>query len=496
MSKRWSKGDFIKRRWEVKDIYEGGMGIIYIVQDHDPEFDEIFAVKTFHPEKLKEKKDLVARFFEEAKAWISLDVHDNIVTARLVEEIDGNPCLFLEYIDGPNLESYIGMSQLADLSSVARFSINICDGMLHALSKGIKAHRDIKPSNCLIDEFGTLKVTDFGLAKVIGARERQYSQNPLPRTYVGFTTRPDQRGTIHYMPPEQFDDFSRGDVRGDVYSFGIMLYQMLTAELPFEGQSDKEFEQLHKNAPVPQLTDKHVIFADVVNTCLAKNPDDRYQDFQALRDDLAGIYRQLTEQEAPVPARGPELDFRQVVNKGASFFALKVYDEALKYTNNALEIRPNSSRAYCNRGAILDAMGRLDEAMDSLRRALIHDSKDDKSWINRALILRKRGRQEEALRSFQTARSLRKDKSDYWYYEGLMLNEMGSYSDAIYRFRNCVRLNSNDADAWALLGGCYRAVGNDTKADECYRTADQLLGGNTHLSRILELRKKFFELED
>jgi serine/threonine protein kinase len=494
MATRWNVGDYIKGRWEVIDSFKGGMGLIYIVYDHNPEFNEIFAVKTFNREKLKDKSGIDKRFFEEMQAWVSLDVHENIVSARTVEEIEGQFYLFLEYIDGPNLESYIGMPRLSDLSLVARFSLNVCDGMNHALSKGIKAHRDIKPSNCLIDQFETLKLTDFGLAKVDKDPEVLRAKKLNPRKYTGFTTQTGERwGTVPYMPPEQFDDFSSVDLRGDIYSFGVMLFQMLTGELPFDASSDQEFEQLHKNAPIPQLTDKHIVFNKVVETCLAKNPDHRCQDFEILRRELAEIYTKLTGQEAPIPAQGPELDLRQLVNKGASFFTLKIYDEALRYTDRAIRLKPDLQKAHCNKGAILDSMGRTDEAMESLNKALILNPRDDKSWINKAIALRKIGKQKEAFNSFRTARSLRKDISDYWYYEGLMFREMGLYSDAIPIFRRCVSLNSLDKDAWALLGVCYRWIGNDAKADECYLRADQLLGGNSHLSRILKLRKELLD---
>ena len=196
MSTNWQIGDFLPDqgddRWEIQKILEGGMGIIYVV--YDQEWQLVFAAKTFRDEIFIRNPQIANRFKQEALAWINLDKHLNIVQARFLEPIEGKLYLFLEYawggdIDGlrtgigriymkkkgyptSDLGSRIGTPYLTeDMPQVLRLAIQFCDGMTHALSKGIKAHRDIKPKNCLITADNVLKVTDFGLAKVVAMHE-------------------------------------------------------------------------------------------------------------------------------------------------------------------------------------------------------------------------------------------------------------------------------------------------------------------------------------
>ena len=260
------------------------MGIVYIVYDH--EHHDAYAAKTFQDEAFTRNPATADRFTQEALAWINLDVHQNVTQACFVKNIERKPFLFLEYVSGGNLSRWIGTPRLSeDLPQVIRFAIQICDGMTHALSKGIKAHRDIKPQNCLITEDGTLKVTDFGLAKVfddasvadLGSGEtvgeektpgglsgslsgRQLGSEAsaqltpnVPGLSIGLSRSGAAAGTCTHMAPEQFDDAKHVDVRADIYSFGVMLFQMVTGRLPFVGRTWQDFERLHKTQPPPKL---------------------------------------------------------------------------------------------------------------------------------------------------------------------------------------------------------------------------------------------------
>lgn len=160
----WKIGDRIRDRWEIHRIMQGGMGVIYVVYDH--EWETVFAAKTFRDEVFAHSPLIAEHFFKEALIWVNLDAHPNIAEAQFVTEIQGKPFLFLEYVSGGDLSGWIGNLRLTeDLQQVLRFAIQWCDGMTYAFSKGITAHRDIKPQNCLVTKDATVKVTDFGLAK-------------------------------------------------------------------------------------------------------------------------------------------------------------------------------------------------------------------------------------------------------------------------------------------------------------------------------------------
>src|SRR6185295_6581764 len=275
------------------------MGIVYVVYDH--EWREALAAKTFQDEIFARSPAIAHRFTQEALIWINLDVHQNIAHARFVHTIEGKPYLFLEYASGGDLSDWIGTPRLTeDLPQVLRFAIHFCDGMTHALSKGIKGHRDIKPQNCLITGDGTLKVTDFGLVKVFDDSNLADTETPgLGGLTLRLTRTGIAAGTPTHMAPEQFDDAKRVDVRADIYSFGVTLYQMLTGRLPFAGQTWQEFRQLHKSQQPPALSPQHSTLKTVIEACLAKDPAQRFTDFGAVRKELAERYEALTGETAP-----------------------------------------------------------------------------------------------------------------------------------------------------------------------------------------------------
>src|SRR5262249_34183647 len=152
--------------YEVLRTRKGGMGEVFIVKGLQSR--EILVLKSFRTDVFEAVPRLAELFRREALAWIQLDVHPNITRAHLVETIDGRPFLVLEYVGGGDLPKWIGTPRLLEgLPKVLRLSLQFCDGMNHALSRSIKAHRDVKPANCLLTSRGVLKVTDFGLARLV-----------------------------------------------------------------------------------------------------------------------------------------------------------------------------------------------------------------------------------------------------------------------------------------------------------------------------------------
>jgi len=420
VANEWLDGS--QKRWEIYKVLGGGMGRVYIVYDH--EFREPLAAKTFQNELFKRNPMVAERFTQEALAWTRLDRHENIAQARFVENIHGKPFLFLEYVSGGDLSRWIGTPRLSeDLPQVLRFAIQFCDGMTHALSKGIQAHRDIKPANCLITEDHTLKVTDFGLAKVfdearpLGGTGREVEAGNVPGLSIGVTRTGTGAGTPPYMAPEQFDDAKHVDVRADVYSFGVMLYEMLAGRLPFQGPTPQEFERLHKTQPPPplvtchpslvtchsSLVTCHSSLVTVVHTCLAKDPAARYANFAVLRARLAEIYESLTGEAAPQARAGTDLGAVDYNNKGFSLANLGRPAEALTCYERALEINPRDAVAWSNKGNALVRLGRPAEALTCYERALEINPRYPEAWLNKGVALADLGRPAEALTCYERA---------------------------------------------------------------------------------------------
>ena len=161
----YSVGDWIGGRFQVFDIHEGGMSLVYVVNDHEGDSGrKVVALKTLRTELLRSRVRM-SRFAAECRLWVQLGDHPNIVRAHSVEIIDGRPYVVLELIQGGDLNRWIGTARLNLLKSL-RFGYQFCLGLEHALRQGLHCHRDVKPGNLLITEDGTLKITDFGLARV------------------------------------------------------------------------------------------------------------------------------------------------------------------------------------------------------------------------------------------------------------------------------------------------------------------------------------------
>jgi serine/threonine protein kinase len=161
----YSVGDWIGGRFQVFDVHEGGMSLVYVVNDQmGGSGPQVVALKTPRNELLH-SRILVSRFAAECRLWVQLGEHPNIVRAYSVEIIDGRPYVALELVQGGELSRWIGTPRL-DLTRALRFGYQFCLGMEHALRQGLQCHRDIKPGNLLVTEDGTLKITDFGLARV------------------------------------------------------------------------------------------------------------------------------------------------------------------------------------------------------------------------------------------------------------------------------------------------------------------------------------------
>jgi serine/threonine protein kinase len=200
------------------EIGRGGMGIVYKAEDI--RLKRMVALK-FLPAELSAYPEAKERFVREARAAAALS-HPNICTIHEVEEVEGQSYIAMEYVEGQNLRQKIVKGPM-DNDTVMDIAIQVAAGLETAHQKGI-IHRDIKSANIMVTEKGQAKIMDFGLAKVAG--ESQLTKEA--RTI----------GTIVYMSPEQAQGEDL-DNRTDIWSFGVMLYEMLTGQLPFRGERER-----------------------------------------------------------------------------------------------------------------------------------------------------------------------------------------------------------------------------------------------------------------
>jgi len=244
----------------ISKIGAGGMGTVYLA-GHS--ILGKFAIKALAPQLLKNHQ-FRNRFISEAKAQFALK-HDNIVQLHTFMEIRNYLFLVMEYVDGEPLDVLIEKKKIIPEKEALHIFKNILSGLNYAHSKGI-IHRDIKPSNILLTNSGTAKIMDFGIA-LMASGERL--------TKTGTTM-----GTSCYMSPEQIAKPKGIDHRSDVYSIGIILFEMLSGQVPFDGDTDYDIYQQHINVPPPDISSISnkisPILAGIIDTILKKNPDDRF----------------------------------------------------------------------------------------------------------------------------------------------------------------------------------------------------------------------------
>jgi serine/threonine protein kinase/Tfp pilus assembly protein PilF len=260
----------------LEKLGEGGMGVVYKAQD--TKLDRIVALK-FLPKHLLCDAEAKTRFEHEAKAASALN-HPNITTIYEIDEVEGECFICMEYVEGKSIKEIIREKKLS-IEEILNIAIQITEGLNAAHKKGI-VHRDIKSDNLMLTTEGLVKIMDFGLAKLKGA----------PRlTKTGSTV-----GTLAYMSPEQAQGIEL-DQRSDIFSFGVVLYEMVTGQLPFKGEHDAAIiYSILNETPEPLARYKAGVSGElqrVTDKALAKNRDERYQHVDDFQTDLRKIVKEI-----------------------------------------------------------------------------------------------------------------------------------------------------------------------------------------------------------
>ncbi len=268
----------------LEEIGEGGMGVVYKAED--TRLGRNVALK-FLPDKFAQNPEALERFQRGARALSALN-HPNICAIYDIGEHEGQPFIVMEFLEGQTLLSMIQDSPL-QTDQLLKFAGQIAEALEAAHSKGI-IHRDIKPPNVFVTESDSIKLLDFGLAKLAveapyGAEER----TPTNLTAAGIAV-----GTPYYMSPEQLLG-KELDARSDIFSFGVLLYEMATGTLPFMGQDIKiVFNKILSSAPTSLMhlnPDLAAGFEAIINKALEKDRQLRYQSAADLRADLERLKR-------------------------------------------------------------------------------------------------------------------------------------------------------------------------------------------------------------
>jgi serine/threonine protein kinase/Flp pilus assembly protein TadD len=512
-SDEYAPGDVIGQTYVVRDVRKGGMGIVYFVEHLESRKEKItlrLALKTFQSRYLW-SEEAIGRFEREAIVWVGLGKHPNIVHAMLVHKVESQPYLWLEFVDGESLAELLNRKKLAT-SEAVNFGLQFCRGMRYAREAHNLIHRDVKPANILINRDNVLKITDFGLSKLQAelleetcARENVELRADEMETVSGvfLTAAGKCMGTPAYMAPEAVIAPQTVDTRTDIYSFGNVLYEMLTQQRPFGGCDILDKHLFAEPTPVRQLrADIPEAFDQIVSRCLEKEPDKRFQTFAELESALSQLALQMpaTAVVSKQPNGVSVPLYGQWFMKGYTFMELGKFEDAIDCFREVIALDDNQHEAYNNVGVCLIRMGRFEEACHFVEKAAELKSDYPEAWSNLGGIYERLGRYSEGESASRRAIALRPNSAEALTNLGLNLAGMGHKNEAIRCYQRAIDDDSSYWLGYFRLANTFAERGLFEESVELLERAIQinprepdllasLAGGLVNLGRIDEAKK-------
>lgn len=324
------KGQKINDRYEIiRTIGEGGMANVYL--GYDTILDRNVAIKVLRGDLSSDEK-FVRRFQREALSASSLS-HPNIVAMYDVGEDDGLYYIVMEYVEGKTLKQLLKKRGSLTLSEAIDIMLQLTDGMAHAHDSYI-IHRDLKPQNIMIQDDGQIKITDFGIAMALNSTQLTQTNSVM--------------GSVHYLPPEQAAG-KGSTIKSDIYSMGIIFYELLTGSLPFKGESAVEIALKQMRDPLPDVhelnKDIPQSIENIILKATAKNPKNRYHDVKEMHNDLLTALNDERMNEMPYVYPYPEHEvdeatkvIKKLSDADEKAIATPIVDDGTKKSNKWVKI--------------------------------------------------------------------------------------------------------------------------------------------------------------
>jgi len=382
----WDVGDVIDGLYRVWGKDEsGGMGVVYFVEHLG--WKTNLAVKSIRPEILRDEK-VVKAFIREAETWVDLGLHPHVVSCFYVRQMGGLLRVFAEYVDGGSLKKALSEGRIKDFKTILDLAIQFCRGMDYAHRKGL-IHRDIKPGNCLLTKDGVLKITDFGLTKALGAVVPELGGLVISGVKEGSVSLLSKGGKVvgtpEYMAPEQFE--GKADFSSDIYSFGVMLFEMVCGRRPFvmpDGMYPHPdvkgwyYKEAHQKVIPPNPKELRPDCPDglrsLILRCLEKEKEKRPKSFKEIEGELTRLYEEVVGEPYSRPrADDIPLIASDLNNRALSLLDLGKREEAENLLKQAVEKDPAHPETVYNLTLLEWRSGRIDdlkavERLEELRK--------------------------------------------------------------------------------------------------------------------------------
>ena len=319
-----AKGSKINDRYQIiKTLGEGGMANVYLA--HDTILDRNVAVKVLRGDLATDEK-FVRRFQREALSASSLS-HPNIVEMYDVGEDDGQYYIVMEFVDGKTLKQVLKQRGHLSVTEVIDIMSQLTDGMAHAHDAYI-IHRDIKPQNIMILSNGMIKITDFGVATALNSTQLTQTNSVM--------------GTVHYLPPEQAQG-KGSTIRSEIYSMGIMMYELLSGLVPYKGDNAVEIALKHLKEPLPSIrkvsSSIPQSIENVIIRATAKNPKNRYADAREMYEDLKTALDDSRKDEKRYVYKYPENDMEETKTLDDEVKKVKAETSKTKKTKTKTKVK-------------------------------------------------------------------------------------------------------------------------------------------------------------
>ena len=333
-----NKGTKINNRYSIiRTIGEGGMANVYLA--YDTILDRNVAVKVLRGD-LRNDEKFVRRFQREALSASSLN-HPNIVEMYDVGEDDGEYYIVMEYVEGKTLKQLLKKRGSLTITEVIDIMSQLTDGMAHAHDSYI-IHRDIKPQNIMILENGLIKITDFGIAMALNSTQLTQTNSVM--------------GSVHYLPPEQAA--GKGcTIKSDIYSMGILMYELLTGSVPFKGDNAVEIALKQLKEPIPSirkiLPELPQSVENIIIKATAKNPANRYKDAREMHQDIITCLDEARANEKKYVYPYPENDLETTKKVDDTVKEIKKQEQKKEVKKESMEFFEDNTEKSQNKILII-----------------------------------------------------------------------------------------------------------------------------------------------